>query len=59
MAIQDPKALIKYRNSMHVAELRAPTPILRENPELQEWQLELEKILDEPCLDDHNICDYC
>jgi len=54
IALAKPQALLKYRDFLRVAQLRAPPPAMRVGDPRQ-WQRELESILDEPTDDERTV----
>lgn len=57
VAQQQPKALLRYRDFIGFANLRAPPPALLEG-ETRPWQADLESILSEPCSDTRSVHFY-
>lgn len=56
-ATECPRALLKYRDFMRLAQLRAPQPFIRDG-DTYPWQADLELILQEPCVDERKIGFY-
>ena len=54
VAQQQPKALLRYRDFISFAQLRAPEPDLITG-ECREWQSDLESLLSDPCSDSRSI----
>lgn len=57
VAKEQPKALLRYRDFMRLAELRAPFPFIREG-EPRPWQTSLEEALEQECTDERSILFY-
>lgn len=57
VAMQQPKAFLRYRNFMQLCTLRAPPPTLQQG-EPKPWQRELEAVLTAPCPSDRDILFY-
>jgi len=57
VATQCPEALLRYRDFMRIAQLRAPDPVIREG-ECRPWQRDLESVLDLECADERTIRFY-
>lgn len=57
VALQRPKALLRYRDFMRIAQLRAPDPSLREG-ELRPWQRDLESVLASESDDERSVLFY-
>jgi hypothetical protein len=57
VATHCPEALLRYRDFMRIAQLRAPEPVIREG-ECRPWQRDLESVLELECTDERTIRFY-